>query len=121
MFSNVGKSIVFLCHQTRRRNPGMFSEIEEIIIKDKGKIYEELKMDPSAYIFVFVLTFLRHKVTHVLFSGWGHIPLHLMLVHMLPSMLVVRTSNQQGHFMCTWQVTRKKEDLHHLTHLGERQ
>jgi len=47
MFSNVGKSIVFLCHQTRRRNPGMFSEIEEIIIKDKGKIYEELKKSSS--------------------------------------------------------------------------
>ena len=71
MFSNVGKSIVLLCQQTMRPNTRMLSEIEKIIIKDKGKIYNKLKIDPSAYIFVFVLTFLCHKVTHVLFSGWA--------------------------------------------------
>ena len=94
MLSNVGKSIVLLCQQTMRPNTRMLSEIEKIIIKGKGKIYEELEMDPSAYIFVFVLTFLCHKVAHVLFSGWGHIPLHLILIHMPPLMLVVRTANQ---------------------------
>ena len=94
MFSNVGKSIVLLCQQTMRPNTRMLSEIEKIIIKDKGKIYNKLKIDPSAYIFVFVLTFLCHKVTHVLFSGWGHIPPHLILIHMPLLMLVVRTANQ---------------------------
>jgi len=78
MFFNVGKSIVLLCHQTIRQNRKMLSEIERIIIEDKKKIYNKLEMDPSAYIFVFVLTFLCHKVTHVLFSGWGHILPHLI-------------------------------------------
>ena len=77
-----------------RPNTRMLSEIEKIIIKDKGKIYDKLKMDPSAYIFVFVLTFLCHKVTHVLFSGWGHILPRLILIHMPLLMLVMRTANQ---------------------------
>ena len=76
-----------------RPNTRMLSEIEKIIIKDKEKIYDKLKIDPSAYIFVFVSTFLCHKVTH-LFSGWGHIPPHLILIHMPLLMLVVRTANQ---------------------------
>ena len=72
----------------------MLSEIERIIIEDKKKNYNKLEMDPSAYIFVFVLSFLCHKVTHVLFSGWGHIPPHLILIHMPLLMLVVRAANQ---------------------------
>jgi len=40
----------------------MLSDIEKIIINGKVKVYNTLKMEPSAYIYVFVLTFLCHRV-----------------------------------------------------------
>jgi len=47
----------------------MLSDIEKIMVKEREKIYSTLKINLTAYRFVFVATFLCRKVTHVLFAG----------------------------------------------------
>ena len=90
MFFNVGKSVVLLCHQTIRQNRKMLSDIEHIIIEDKKKSTTSWRWTQVLIFFVFVLAFLCHKVTHVLFSGQGHIPPYLIYMRLL--MLVVRAN-----------------------------